>query len=253
MKKNNKTRIIIYVVIIIAIVVAILYFKKPGTVTINPETPKEETPEDMPAISISSKDIKEKNFTGKVAVVSGEGVLAKTAQAYINETVADFKKQADKDVPDMREKFGADSPTADYEINIDAKDIKGGETESIAMLTYTYTGGAHGNSVYKVITVSSGGEILSLGDVIKTDKQSAFTDFVKKELKSWRPDSSMTSSPIFPEEVQALKFNSFANWSLDDKNLTIYFGQYDIGPGALGPVAFTLSREKVKAFLNANY
>src|SRR3989344_1754281 len=61
---------------------------------------KEEQVENKtPSVEITSKNIKEDNFTGKVAVVSGKTLLTKEAHKYIDDTVAEFRKQADTDVP----------------------------------------------------------------------------------------------------------------------------------------------------------
>jgi hypothetical protein len=49
--------------------------------------------------------------------------------------------------------------------------------------------------------------------------------------------------------VDNLKFESFSNWSMDEENLTLYFSQYEIGPGVLGPVAFPIPLTKIKDFL----
>ena len=75
-----------------------------------------------------------------------------------------------------------------------------------------------------------------------------FANFVKKDLKAWRPEGS-TESVVFEDEVKNLNFDSFVNWSLDDKNLILYFDKYQIGPGALGAVAFSLKLEKIKNYL----
>jgi hypothetical protein len=178
--------------------------------------------------------------------------VAVEAREYIEDTVAEFRKQANTDVPSMREEFGVDA-SANYEIQIDAKYVKSEKTESIVMLVYVYTGGAHGGSSYKVITATlddgkNTSSILSLSEIIKSDKQTAFVSFVKKQLNSWKPDKSQ-ELVVFPEEVDSLNFDSFANWSLDQNNLIIYFDQYAIGPGALGATAFPLSRQKIADFL----
>jgi hypothetical protein len=200
-------------------------------------------------VSISTKSIKETNFIGTMPEITGSSVVAVKARAYIDQTIADFRKQANIDVPDMRAKFGADSPTAQYEIDIDAKYSKGDKTESIVMSVYEYTGGANGNSSYKVLTASlASSKILTLSSVIKKDEQIAFTALVKKELNSWSPDGSDTS-PVFPDDVKNLTFSSFVNWSLDGENLIIYFNKYDIGPGVLGAVAFPVSLEKIKSMM----
>ncbi len=252
MKKSNAVS---YIVLLAILVLAgWLYFKQNNKITtVSLATPKTDTAKNLSEITISTKNIKEENFSGKVAVVAGKSLLAQKAEEYINQTVADFRKQANTDVPDMRAKFGADSPTAQYEIDIDAKYINGKKAESVVMLVYNYTGGAHGNSVYKVITTSlSNGKILSLSDVITKGEEKAFTAFVKKELNAWRPEGA-DASPVFPEDVAALKFDSFVNWSLDEKNLILYFDQYAIGPGALGPVAFPIQLVKIRNFLDLIY
>lgn len=200
-------------------------------------------------VSISTKSIKETNFIGTMPVITGSSVLVVKARAYVDQTISDFRKQANTDVPDMRAKFGADSPTAQYEIDIDGKYLRDDKTESIMMTIYEYTGGANGNTSYKVLTASlASSKILSLANVIKKDEQNAFTALVKKELTTWSPDGSDTSV-VFTDDVKSLTFFSFKNWSLEDKNLIIYFDKYDIGPGALGAVAFPISLDKVKSMM----
>jgi hypothetical protein len=203
-----------------------------------------------PSILITDQKIKEENFTGTMPVISGTNTLAIKMREFIKTTVDEFRKQANTDVPDMRAKFGANSPPATYEIDINAKYIKGIKTESIVTDVYTYTGGAHGSTIYKVLTANiASGKVLTLADIIKKEKQNAFTEFVKTELNSWIPAGNDTS-PVFPDEVKSLTFNSFANWSMDNVNLTIYFDQYAIGPGVLGATAFPLPLPKITDFLN---
>ena len=216
-------------------------------------TPEKQVEKSVVPISIKKMDLKEENFSGTVPTISGSSALAKEAQKYVEESIALFRTQANTDVPDMKARFGADSPTATYTIDLSATSIKSKKTQSIILSAYTYTGGAHGNSSYKVITAdTSSGKILSLSDVVKKEEESAFTSFVQKELNSWRPAGS-DASVIFPDEVKNLSFGSFLDWSLDDKNLIIYFDQYEIGPGVLGAVAFPLPLEKIKNFLKLGF
>ncbi len=253
MAKKQKSKLIFYIIILLILVALGLFLKKQSSrddAPANIENWMEEQAESKTQVlSMSSKDIKEENFSGKVTYITGDSILAKSAQGYIDQTVAEFKKQADIDVPDMREKFGADAPMANYTIDISNSLITSEETKSIVLSEYMYTGGANGNSLYKVFTASEKtGKILSLSDVIKKEKQSALTDLVKKSLIAWRPEGS-TSSVVFEDEVKSLTFSSFTNWSMDDKNLILYFDKYEIGPGVLGPVAFPLEFSKIKSFL----
>lgn len=250
--KKGKNNGIFYMVALVILIIVGLYLKdhrSAGPVPFVDETKEEVNTEEVNEISITTETIKEKNFSGTMPKISGSSLLATTAKTYIEKTIAGFKKEADADVPDMREKFGADSPISNYTIDITASEVKSTDTHSIVISEYTYTGGANGNSTYKVITASNtSGEILTLADIIKKDKQAAFVSFVKKVLNAWRPEGS--SAPVvFPDEVKNLTFNSFTNWSLDDKNLIIYFDKYQIGPGVLGPVAFPIALSKIKDFL----
>ena len=209
--------------------------------------PEVETTVSVP-ISITTKKITEKNFSGTVSIISGTNPLAVKMREYVGATISSFKTQADTDVPGMKEKFGVDNSTSIYEIDINSKYLKNEKTESIVTEVYTFTGGAHGSTVYKVMTAdSSSGKILSISDIIKKEKQNDFTKLVKKELNNWRPDDS--EAPIvFADTVGSLSFSSFENWSIDNQYLTIYFDQYAIGPGVLGAVAFPISLDKLKEF-----
>ena len=216
------------------------------TVSPTPQTPS------APAsnIRITSVEIKEANFTGKKPVITGNGVLVAEANKYIESSVAQFKQDADEQVPAMREEFGADMPSANYNLIIEAKYLTSATTESIVLSHYVYTGGANGTGLYQVFSILKGGqEILSFANVIKPNKQTEFTALLKKKLLDWRPQGS-TESVVFADVVNTLKFADLKLWSLDEKNLTIYFGEYEIGPGVLGAVPFTIPVSELKDFLS---
>lgn len=209
-------------------------------------------------MTITSQKISETNFTGTMPIFAGSSSVAVQARTYVDQTVSDFRKQANTDVPALKLKFGNDAPPGHYEIDIDAKYIKGAQTESIALSVYTFTGGAHGTTIYKFFTaLLSTGKIISLGSVIKMSEQNAFTAFVKKEILAWNPsgiyDPDNSGTSIFADDVNALKFSDFANFSIDDKNLNIYFDQYSIGPGSLGETTFPIALSKLSAFMNASF
>lgn len=201
-------------------------------------------------ISITSEEIKEENFTGSKPVVAGESLLAQTAREHIANTIQEFKTQADKDVSQMREDFGPDSPPATYTIEIQAEQIESEETSSIIIGEYIYTGGAHGSSSYKVFTASKqDGKLLPLSDVIKEEQQEEFTKLIKEKLLKWSPEQSTPAPVVFEDEIANLTFISFPNWALDDDNLILYFSQYEVGPGALGAFPFPVSLTEISNML----
>lgn len=252
---KKKFELIIALLGIVIIVLVFFLFKKNPSSIPNTTIPKENVV-NTPITStnkVTEESIKEENFIGTKSIITGSGVLADSARSYIDTTVASFKQSADEEVPDMRAKFGADAPTAKYEIDLKATYIKNPTTTSIVIDQYVYTGGANGDSSYKVFTASNKTDkILALSDIIIPSKQDVFTAFMKKQLLAWKPNGSKYS-PVFEDEVSALTFDSFPNWSLGGKNLIIYFDKFAIGPGTLGAVAFPVPISKVQEFLINEY
>ncbi len=250
MSNSRKTFFAVLAVVLLVCIILVI------TRDTSPSSTEENVPEEKPEvikkeIEITKKDIKEENFTGSMPVIIGSGALPEAARKYIDFTVQEFRKSANEDVPEMRKQFGVDSPPASYTIDVDAKYLKGTKAQSIVISIYAYTGGANGNSFYKVFTANSSGEILSLKDIIRLERQADFTRLVKSELTAWKGGESTgnTSTVVFEDAVADLTFESFDNWSMDDKNLTLYFDKYEIGPGVLGAVAFPIPLSKLKDLL----
>ena len=246
MKKNIE--FIIGILAIVAIIFAVFLSKKAHAPIIDNQQSGNINVIRTP-ITISEEDIHEDNFTGSKSVIEGSGVIADNARAYIEDTVASFKKSADEEVPAMRKQFGDDSPTSHYELVIKAIYLKNNKTESIVIDQYVYTGGANGSSSYKVFNQSVDGRAISLSDIIASDKQDEFVNLVKNKLLSWKPEDS-EYSPVFKDAVMELSFESFDNWSIDDQSLTIYFDKYAIGPGALGAIKFPVKISEIKGLLS---
>ncbi len=253
MFKNKSTKILIVVVLLLCVFYVGYYFGNKNEVAdiegINENT---EEKQEVPVL-INFKEIKEENFEGTVPEIVGENTVANEARTFVAKVVEEFRTQSNKDVPEMRKQFGQDNPSSNYSINIDAKYKKSSKTESIVLSIYTYTGGAHGTSSYKVFNTSNAtGKELSLTDILQTGKEDAFVELIKRELYNWK-SNDMDSSMFFTDAVEELNFEFFTNWSLDDENFVVYFNQYDIGPGVLGQIAFPIPLEKVKSFLNTEF
>ncbi len=198
-----------------------------------------ERKENNTLITIEKHNIAEENFSGSTVDIKGENSLAVAAKQFVDNEIANFRERANLEVPDIRKQFG-DMPPSHYTIDITAEQLSGTRTETILIQEYVYTGGANGMSIYKAFTVEKAtGTILALGDVIVSEKQDAFTQLVKDRLLAWKPEG-MDSSPVFKDAVDKLSFSSFTNFGFKGDTFVLYFAKYDIGPGALGPVAFEI-------------
>lgn len=215
------------------------------------EAPRQESvTENLTPVRIKEIEISEENFSGKTINIEGTGLLVLSAQSYVDNTLKEFKDQADRDVPEMKERFGNDNPSANYNLTIGAKYLNNSKTESVVISVYSYTGGAHGSSYYKVFTSSKKNQkIIPIYNLVKKESVDEFVLAVKKEIYAWRPEKE-TDSPVFGDVVEVLKLDDFSDWSMDDRYLTIYFSQYAIGPGVLGQVEIQIPIEKVGGFLS---
>jgi hypothetical protein len=247
-RKFFTKKVIGFIVVVIIAFIYVYSTKEPGK-EVAQTVPQEQTAKKEP-ITITKKDIKEENFTGSSITITGENTLAKTAREYVNTSISDFRARANVEVPDLKKQFGPDVSAAEYSIDFDGTYLESEKTESLVISSYAYTGGANGMSTYKVFTASKAdGHIIPVTEAVKKDSQAVFVKAVQDALIAWRPEG-MEETPVFKDEVAKLTIADMANWSLDDKNLTVYFDKYAVGPGALGPVAMPIPYAKVRSFLS---
>jgi hypothetical protein len=248
-RRKFFTKKVIGFIVVVIIAFIYVYVTKEPQKEVAQTVPQEQTAKREP-ITITKKDIKEENFSGSTITITGENTLVKTARKYVDTSISDFRARADVEVPDLKKQFGPDVSAADYSIDLDGTYIESAKTESLVTSSYAYTGGANGMSTYKVFTASKAdGHIIPITEAVEKGSQAAFVKTVQDALIAWRPEG-MEETPVFKDEVTKLTMADMTNWSLDDKNLTVYFDKYAVGPGALGPVAFPLPLSKVQGFLN---
>jgi len=98
---------------------------------------------------------------------------------------------------------------------------------------YTYTGGAHGLSYTKGVTIDlSTGNILGFDDVFKEDAKEDLADLILEMLmREFKADSmdNLEEMGFFFDE-----FQPSTNFVVDAKGITFIYGQYELGAYALG-------------------
>ncbi|HEY1041446.1 MAG TPA: DUF3298 domain-containing protein [Candidatus Paceibacterota bacterium] len=241
--KTNITALIFLVIIVL--IGLIIVNRNKSEMPTDTTTPTQTTQE----ISITDQKITQENYSATKPVISGTGALADAARAFVDQNVATFGVTADKEVPDLRKEFGADAPTAHYELEMEADTVQSPTTMSIVINSYAYTGGANGMSSYKVFTASKKtGKVLALNDVIKQDQQGAFLNTVKQQLLSYRPDGGDTL-PVFKEQVQKLGLAQLDDFAFNPTEMIIYFDKYEVGPGAMGPVPLPIPLTVLQNYL----
>jgi len=234
----KKTTTVLITILVLALIIITAVWLNKHNMAVAPVEVITQSP-----IVIIDTPIEEANFSGSRPVMTGSSVVVLSANEYLNTEIAAFKASADKEVPDIRKEFGNDAPPANYTIDFKAKHVVSPTTDSIVIDGYRYTGGANGMSFYKVFTAKRDGEqLLALRDVVRPEQQEAFAAYVRNEIIA-------RQEAIFQDDVNKLTFDSFKNFSLEENTLTLYFDKYEIGPGALGAVAFPLERSVIEQYV----
>lgn len=154
---------------------------------------------------------------------------------------------------EMRELYEVNSQHAPYAY--DASIRKTEETDKYITfqgIAYTYLGGAHGFSIYNVFNIlKPSGRLLT--ETIDTTKTKALQPILRKGIARYLNQNGETASE---ETVTSYLFvdNDFIPLPaiapyLTADGLRFVYGQYEIGPYALGAVEFTVPYADIKPYL----
>lgn len=115
-----------------------------------------------------------------------------------------------------------------------------------------YTGGAHGSAVnhYYVLDLSQHKQ-LKLNDLIGRYRENQVYGALYPEFVRWVKSSDST---VNLKEYEAMwKFTLAHDFTLDQKGLTFYYGQYEIGPYSVGMPEFTIPYTKLNGIIKPEY
>ncbi|MCR5007426.1 MAG: DUF3298 and DUF4163 domain-containing protein [Oribacterium sp.] len=186
--------------------------------------------------------------------------LAKAVDTYNKKTADDFKSEMEsgKELAEEDDRFKeTDNYGYSYSVDMDAS-IERSDSNifSVSEATYSFMGGAHGNTVITGFNVDpKTGEVLKISDVV-TDKD-AFIDAVDKQLHEEYPD---IEEGLVVDDLKTAISDMYDG--KDDMNLQFYmthdalvtvFSAYDITAYAYGPEFVSLYYTDSADFLNEKY
>lgn len=116
-----------------------------------------------------------------------------------------------------------------YNLDIKTKIATTSRTISYVVSVYTFTGGAHGGTTVHAFTYKDG-KLLSLSDVIPNVDYRALSERARAYFYKKLPD--VTRSDI--EAGTEARAENFGTWYLSGDSIVFVFGQYSIGPYAIG-------------------
>ncbi len=141
-----------------------------------------------------------------------------------------------------------------YTMTISAKDLgqRGSNLAQFRVGGDFYTGGAHGSAVnsYYVLDLKQHRQ-LKLDDLIIKGQKGKLHDVVYAEFSKWVKASDPTANL---KEYEAMwKFKLTHNFVLGIEGLTFHYGQYEIGPYAVGMPEFTIPYAKLSGIIKPEY
>jgi len=176
------------------------------------------------------------NITGSYPEIIGESTIAVSARERISDFVTDITRQANEQLPELREEFPDAYSNMKYNVEVQANYYTSESNQSLVLLQYMYTGGANGTSFYQSFNQNSEGEIISLADIIPAEKRAAFVNVVKERIRSEHSDEG-----LFDNAVEGITFEQLDRFARDNNTLNIYFDEYEVAPGATGSFEVSLS------------
>ncbi|MFD1207145.1 DUF3298 and DUF4163 domain-containing protein [Sporosarcina contaminans] len=117
---------------------------------------------------------------------------------------------------------------------------------SLNLITYSYTGGAHGMTVVKSLTFdTTTGKLYSLKDLFKSNSNyvSIISDIIRKRIADWNID---LLDPPFKT------IRSDQDFYIADTSLVIYFQLYEISPYASGFPYFPIPIKDLQHIIEPN-
>lgn len=123
---------------------------------------------------------------------------------------------------------------------------------TVVMNASHYIGGAHGSSAQQYLNFEISSQlILSLDQIIETGQRKAFNDLAYAAFEQW---IQQTQPDMDLKTYQELwKFTLSENFYLSSKGLILQYGEYDIGPYAVGLPRLLISYEDLKGILKPQY
>ncbi|WP_448377308.1 DUF3298 and DUF4163 domain-containing protein [Fervidobacterium sp.] len=159
-------------------------------------------------------------------------------QSKVREIVDEVKKMAESALNDgfLASKYEVHIST---EIKYETKDFV-----SLAIYYYTFTGGAHGNTIietYNIDLVKS--KFLSLKDIFYPDCE--YQRRIKEEIIK---SLTARSDEFFPEAIEYVKNQDISEqpFTITNKYLEIYYQDYEIAPHSTGLPVFEIPKSLLK-------
>lgn len=172
-------------------------------------------------------------FTGFTGASTLNSKISKNVTDQIN-----VEKEIVKDLNSPNQKSSTYHSSYAYNIN--------GNILSVWLTSYEYTGGAHGGTYIRAFNMDmKTGEFYDTPYSLFSSKSTAKSEIINKVIAQF--SKTIEACELKNQAIQQIKSeNGNFKFYIEDKNLVIYFDEYEIMPYAYGQPAFKLPLSDMK-------
>ena len=221
-----KKRIVIIITLIIAVVIIAVVIDNLD----NKVDPVDETAIVLGEIRASMVELEQpeykinypefRPYDNKMSVVMND---------YMNQLVLDFIDEATTKTDPV-----ANETAKPYTLNVAVEQFSGQNIQFYVLNEHHYTGGANENHNLISFNFDKKERLVKLSDLIS--KESDFKTIMKDKLAAKEFDGQAGAEFLDLTAIDSISLDEF-NFSLNQDVITIYLGEYIVGPGVLGDIS----------------
>lgn len=200
-----------------------------------------------PGLNLKTKTNETSKYTLSISIPT-------TKSESINDTIHQWiRKQEDDFLSEVEENQGGfdEDYRAHLNIQVETEKVISG-LYNLTFYTYQYAGGANGINTIKSFTIDlNDKKHLMLDDILELDEVGldVIQKYIKKQLISDKDIKLYLIDDLLDE---VLNDSDKWEWSVNKKELTLYFNEYEIAAGAAGVIEVNIPLEKIQSYLKEN-
>ncbi len=137
-----------------------------------------------------------------------------------------------------------------FQLYVSTRIATSSKSVSYIVQVYQYLGGAHGGTLVYTYTYTPEGRRILLDKIFKPGYLAAISSTSRKYFYKTLGEYLQ---PQAVDEGTAPKDENFTSWYLTDDAVVFIFGQYQVGPYALGILEYPARKEDITGFLKPDF
>ncbi|RYG72284.1 DUF3298 domain-containing protein [Lentibacillus lipolyticus] len=215
------------------------------------DEPEEKTPDSSvyPGLNLQTKTKETDLYTTSISQPYTE---ISSINQPINQWINNQKETFIKSVKQNKQTLKQNDFRAHLNIQVDTQKIAE-KIYTLEFSAYQIAGGANGTNTVKSFTIDlTENKILKLDDVLDMNKET-IEQIQKLTKEALYRDKDVKPYIMNDLLEKALQDPKDWEWSINNKNMTLYFDEYEIAAGAAGEIRAAIPIDEIKPYLNETF